>query len=214
MQFPKKVIWHEPHGDTPGMCCYKNRLTCIDTLFGVIPMGMHGKKKSNAMCSEDGDGKLADYADKTMAVNKVMVRLQHAAGKALLNKAKGIVTVGLAPEALKAGIGVHMDSGGSGGTEMTVNDVRAHIDSACKVKKVARGEDISGTKAQCEMMFDKDKDKAYLLLPPKIKKDGKEEGLLEEDPRGEPKEDPEEDPKELLKEDPKEGSGDAEGEKE
>lgn len=185
MQFPKKVIWHPAHGDTPGMCCYKNRLTCVQTLFGVIPLGMHGKGKSASMCEEGGDGELVDYADKTMAVNKVMVTLQHAAGKAMLNKAKGIVTVGLAPAALDAGVGIEMD-GGHGSQELTVNDVRNDVEAVRKVKKACGGEDLSGTTAQCEMMFDKKKDKAYLLLPPKVKEDGdgKEEGIAEEGKEG------------------------------
>merc|ERR1711920_540576 len=99
----------------------------------------------------------------------------------MLNKAKGIVTVGLAPAALDAGIGVHMDGSGGGG-ELTVNDARNDVEAVRKFKKACGGEDLSGTKAQCEMMFDKDKDKAYLLLPPKVKKDGEAEGIVDEDP--------------------------------
>merc|ERR1711920_380725 len=154
-QFPKKVIWHPRTHE----CCYKNRVSCVRTMLGIIPIGVHGHGSAKAKCKETSSGELVDFADKTMAVNRAMITLQHAAVKSMIDKAKGIVTVGLVPGALDHGIGIEID----GHKEMTANDVRNNVEAVSTIKKACGGEDLSGTRARCEMMFDNNK--AYLLLP-------------------------------------------------
>jgi len=117
---------------------------------------------------------LVPFADKTMAVNRMIITLNHQAGKQLIGKVKGIATAGLAP-AMSGGLGVSID----GNSELTVNDVRKDVMAVNTLKRVCNRDDISGTRDSCKMMFDEEKDKAYLVLPPRKKIE--EDKIIEED---------------------------------
>ena len=52
---------------------------------------------------------MVDFVDKSIAVTKMIVIMQHAAGTAMVNKGKRIVAVGMALVAFGAGTGVEFN---------------------------------------------------------------------------------------------------------